>query len=109
MSYQIVTANRLEDGRVVYLNANHIWSEDVKAGTCANSEAAGVEILEKAQESAARQEIVDPYLIDVEIGKNGISPVSFREKIRAKGPTGDYAAAGLAAASQNAARQERAA
>jgi hypothetical protein len=96
MSYQIVTANRLLDGHVVYLNAAHVWSEDVKAGVCVDSDAAGAEIMEQAQESVARQEVVDPYLVDVEIGSDGIAPLSFREKIRAEGPTGDYAAAGLA-------------
>ena len=103
MSYQIVTANRLLDGHVVYLTAASAWSEDVKNSVCVDSESAGVDILEQAQAFVDRQEIIDPYLVDVEIGDEGVAPIVFRERIRAMGPTAAYATSGYDGASHDGA------
>jgi hypothetical protein len=86
MTYQIVTANRLHDGAVVYLGEDNDWTRNIESGLA--SEPAGVETLMQAAERAVQdQSIVAPYLVDVEFVGNAVRPLRFREQIRAKGPT----------------------
>lgn len=84
---QVLTANTLTDGEVVYLTANGTWSLDIDASivyTDKPSAEAGEEI---AAVSVDKEEVVDPYLFVVETDGGSISPASTREIIRAKGPT----------------------
>lgn len=86
MTHQIVTANRLHDGAVVYLAKDHDWTRNIASGFPA--EAGETENLMVAAVQAVQAQIImAPYLIDVEIGANAIHPLRFREQIRAKGPT----------------------
>lgn len=86
MTQQVLTANRLHDGAVVYLAANHDWTRNIESGLASDSE--NTEALMQAAERAVDEQIIiAPYLIDVEIEDHRISPLRFREKIRAKGPT----------------------
>ena len=80
---KIVTANRLSDGRVVYLAENSVWSADIAAARELDGETA------QAALSDARQKIrdfADVYVIDAE----NVAPAgrtAFRETIRSAGPT----------------------
>ncbi len=76
---KIVTASRLEDGRVVYWNKGK-WKEKVENSQVAESEKAAETMLAEASRSP---EAVNAYLIAVQDN----SPVAFREQIRAKGPS----------------------
>jgi len=78
-------ANRLLDGRVVYLTSNGGWDTDLTHALytqTAEDETAAV-----AQGKAAVQSnlVIDPLLIDV--APEAKTAVSIREKIRAAGPT----------------------
>ncbi len=79
-----LTANRLADGEVVFWNAGR-WVErfadaELFADDAAAAEAEGAA---KAQSTV----VVEPYLIDL-IDADGLwAPVSYRERIRALGPT----------------------
>ena len=87
MALQVLTANRLADGDVVYLADGDVWSETIRAARVARDtdEAA---LLEAAGErSVANQTIVAPYLIDVAEDGAGPTPVRYREMIRARGPS----------------------
>lgn len=75
MSLKVVTANRLRDGRVVYLAADG-WSEDIADASLLSEEEA---------RAVASPEVVEPYLIEVADGSR--RPVRRRERIRAAGPT----------------------
>lgn len=87
MSMQVLTANRLRDGRVVYLTPDGGWSLRLgDALTAAGDSAAGVLAAQGRQAVAARL-VVDPYLIAVADGGGAIRPLRFREAIRAEGPT----------------------
>jgi hypothetical protein len=88
-SSHVVIANRLGDGRVVYLAEGDAWVERISdaAVRVADSEAEAA-LLEKAGLAAeGRQEVVGPELIGVERRDGVITPLRFREVIRAAGPT----------------------
>ncbi len=85
MADRIVTANRLSDGLVVYLNGAG-WSERIEDARIAGDDASAHLLAEaEAPEQAIR--VVGPYLIEVACEGAVPRPVSHREAIRALGPT----------------------
>jgi hypothetical protein len=87
MPLQIVIANRLGDGRVVYLGAG-AWIETLSAAERAEAKTpAAAALLARAEESVKRNEIVDPYLADIVEDAAGIRLARLREHIRSLGPT----------------------
>ncbi len=87
MNLQVLTANHLAMGDVVFLDAADEWVRDVAQARLAATpdEAAALEAIGNAH--VDMNLIVEPYLIDVE-DRNGIPvPLRNRERIRAKGPT----------------------
>lgn len=83
---QIVTANRLLDGRVVYRDRAGLWGEAIAAAAVLDAEAAKAAVEAAAADVAARL-IVEPYAVDVVTGASVPVPKSMREKIRAAGPS----------------------
>jgi hypothetical protein len=84
---QMITANRLSDGRVVFLDADGAWSEDFHRGAILSDEAGKAQAVSRAQASAAANEVVDPYPIELEMRAGHLAPKALRERIRASGPT----------------------
>ena len=83
---QILTANRLKLGEVVYWNAARGWvSRFDEADILPDDKAEGV--LAAAAEWVRKQEVVALYLFDVRIESGKAVPVKIREAIRAAGPT----------------------
>jgi len=79
-----LTANRLSDGEVVFWNAG-AWRERFWEAELFDNE-----VLADAAEAVARSQttrLVDPYLIDVAAVDGGFAPISYRERLRALGPT----------------------
>lgn len=87
MTLQIVTANRLIDGIVVYRAAGGSWVENIAESALAETAEAAVALLAEGEASAARQEVVEPYLIPVAVQGGDVQPLSCRERIRATGPS----------------------
>lgn len=87
MSGQIITANRLNDGVVVFLDPQNRWVEALaQGGVWTDKDSAG-EALATAKMDEARDIVVEPYLIDV-VDRNGaVAAKHLREVIRAAGPT----------------------
>ena len=83
----MITANRLSDGVVVFQDAEGRWSEDFHKGAVIADEAAKAAALASAQDSAARNDVVDPYWIDLDSRAGHFVPKALREAIRACGPT----------------------
>jgi hypothetical protein len=81
---QIVTANRLIDGIVVFQDRAGGWSEDF-ARAAVHEDAAAA--LARASQDVAASQIVDPYAIEVELRNGHYAPKALREAIRASGPT----------------------
>jgi len=84
---QVITANRLTDGEVVWLAANGAWVESVAAAATFEAKSDLAAGLERAQAAVAARSIVDPYEIAVNVTNGALMPVRFREQIRALGPT----------------------
>ena len=87
MTPRMVTANRLGDGLVVYLDRGGGWSERIADGRVASDAAAAAALMTVAEAAAAACQVVEPYLIDVVERDGSVRPSSFRERIRAQGPT----------------------
>lgn len=79
-----VTANRLDDGAVVYLAGDESWTSDLAAAARFDDDAAKP-ALETAQTRAT--EIADAYLIDVDDKGAPAGRETLRETIRKSGPT----------------------
>jgi len=86
MALQILTANRLIDGDVVYWHAG-AWVEALGEADVLAHEAEAAAALDAANASVAGNLVVKPYLFDVRKENDAIIPVKEREIIRAMGPS----------------------
>jgi len=84
---QILTANRLADGAVVYLTAVGTWATEIGQSVVAREEKAASALLARGQNDAATAVVVGPYLIAALEGAEGPRAASLREQIRAAGPS----------------------
>ncbi len=88
-AYQVITANRLADGLVVYLRGaddSLEWCTDItKARTLETAEVEA--FLVRAGEFVDNNEVIDPYAFEV---INKFEPLTQREVTRAHGPTIRY-------------------
>lgn len=96
---QVVTANRLGDGRVVYLAPEGVWVERIDDAATAADATAAEALMAQAAPAVDACQVVEPYLIEVEVVPGGLKAKSYRELIRASGPSmwtvpGKQAAAG---------------
>ena len=83
---QIVTANDLMEGDVIYLTAGGDWARDHAAAAVAATPEAADRLLATAL--AQPEKAVGPYLAEAEHGADGRpQPVHYRETIRTLGPT----------------------
>lgn len=81
---QVLTANRLIDGEVVYLAADGAWVERLEAAQVLTSDDDGAKALATGAEAERTQLVVHAYLFDITPARK---PVKMREIIRAAGPT----------------------
>jgi sulfite reductase (NADPH) hemoprotein beta-component len=83
----VITANRLGDGVVVFLDASGAWTEDFHRAAALADGAATAEALALAERSEAANEVIGPYAIEIESRNGHFVPKALREAIRASGPT----------------------
>ena len=83
----VVTANRLTDGVVVFQTADGGWSEDFNRAAVQPDPQATAGALARAKQDEASNIVVDPYVVAVEERNGHIAPKALREAIRAAGPT----------------------
>jgi hypothetical protein len=83
---QVLTANRLASGAVVYWSTAPGWVPSLPEATPLGEDEAEA-ALAHAAEWVARREVVGPYLFDVRETAGAITPVKERELIRARGPS----------------------
>ena len=84
---QMIIANRLRDGVVVFLAPNDAWDPAIGAGTLIDNEAEATTLMAVAKRHEAECQVIDPQLIDVEVKDGTPRPTAIREAIRAFGPT----------------------
>lgn len=89
---QMIIANRLADGFVVFLGSDGTWQRSIRDGQLLDTEAAAAEALALAKRHELENIVVEPALIEVEVHEDGPRPVEIREAIRAFGPTIDAGA-----------------
>jgi hypothetical protein len=80
---QVLTANRLSDGEVVYLASDGAWVEDLHTAQVVSG-TEGDAALATGQQDERDQKVVHAYLFDITPDRR---PVKMREIIRAAGPT----------------------
>ena len=80
---QMVTANRLSDGAVVYFTAGESWSENFADGAVWPDKDSADGALNASEEAVKARLVVGPYLFDVAVTDAGPKPTSARERIRA--------------------------
>ena len=87
MAQQVVSANRLGDGLVVYLTSDNSWSEWITRSEIVNEGAEAEALLARAKQAEADRKVIDPYLIEVAEVDGEVRPTRYREFIRATGPS----------------------
>lgn len=83
---QVLTANRLRDGEVVYWADGH-WLTSLSEAEIFTTKDIAQAALEAAGQFVADRIVVNPYLFDVRHEEGRLRPVEERELIRAAGPT----------------------
>jgi hypothetical protein len=79
-----LTGNRLDDGEAIFLGENG-WAPRFADARLFDDEASA--LAAEAHAKTQQTVVVDPYLIDVIPSEGGYAPLSFRERVRALGPT----------------------
>jgi hypothetical protein len=82
----ILVANDLLDGDVVFAAADG-FTRDPRQARIATDDATADALQVFAAQAYARGQIVDPYLVDVEIHGGAPVPRHYREKLRLLGPS----------------------
>ena len=83
----VITANRLLNGDVVWLGEDNSWVERITLAKVLEGKEAVAEGLALGAAAEKKQEVVGVYEMAVTIEDGVIVPVRFRERIRAAGPT----------------------
>ena len=88
---QVITANRLRDGIVIYFQAHgdhHHWCENIRDASIFDARDVDM-MLARAAHDVRENRVVEPYAIGVSADH---TPLTQREAVRAGGPTIAYGA-----------------
>src|SRR3954470_19304316 len=86
---QMIIANRLVDGAVVFLApGGESWTTAIASGVVLEDDAEAQRLLGAVKQLEARSPVIDPQVIQVKLDDAGVlRPTEIRELIRAFGPT----------------------
>jgi Protein of unknown function (DUF2849) len=79
----VVTANRLTDGIVVYLAPDGSWTEEIDRARLADTEDETRVLEDEAAKDVKARKVVAAYPMEVALVDGAVDPLSVREKIRA--------------------------
>ncbi len=79
----VVTANRLTDGIVVYLASDGAWTEEIGRARLAETEDEVKALEAEGAKDIAARKVVAVYPMDVAVRDGTVDPLSVRERIRA--------------------------
>ena len=79
----VVTANRLTDGIVVYLASDGGWTEEIGRARLAETEDETKALEAEAAKDVAARKVVAVYPMEVAVHDGAVDPLSVRERIRA--------------------------
>jgi hypothetical protein len=83
----VIIANRLTDGVVVFQTADGSWIEDFNRAAVLPDAQATADALKRAKQDEANNIVVDTYAVEVEERNGHFAPKALREAIKAAGPT----------------------
>jgi Protein of unknown function (DUF2849) len=83
---EVITANSLADGRVVFQTTSG-WTHELGRAQILDTPELVAAALLRANADAAANRVVEPYAIEVKHGPGGLTATRLRERIRADGPT----------------------
>ncbi|HQX84002.1 MAG: DUF2849 domain-containing protein [Rhizobiales bacterium] len=84
---QVMTANRLRDGEVVFLTRSGEWNEKIDEAVLALEPQATAALEARANEDVKATLVTGSYLFDAERVGGKIRALHMRERIRTLGPT----------------------
>jgi hypothetical protein len=84
---QVIIANRLIDGLVVFFAGAGQWNTAIAQAKVIDEDGEAQQLLEVAKQDQVRCLVIDPILIQVRVENGQVRPVEIREVIRAFGPT----------------------
>jgi Protein of unknown function (DUF2849) len=84
---QVMTANRLRDGEVVFLTRAGTWNEKIDEAAMALEPQAKAALTARAAEDEKATVVTDAYLFDAERVDGRVRAIHMRERIRTLGPT----------------------
>jgi hypothetical protein len=82
---QIISANDLLEGDVVYLTAAGGWTRVLSDADLIEDKERAAVLLAGAKAQSGK--VIDPYLLDVTTGPSGVRPAHIRERLRDSGPS----------------------
>jgi hypothetical protein len=91
MTDKVLTANRLADGIAVWLDAGGAWNERLQDALVARHAEAVTSLEAIGKRDFSANLVVDVNIVEVEEVNGTLRPLRLRERIRAAGPTMDYA------------------
>ena len=91
MSHKLLTASRLRDGAVVYLDRDGGWSTRFSEGWVVDNDVDALAFVDSGRRAEAAQIVVGAYLMDVAPDGAAYRPIRMREIVRAEGPTAEPA------------------
>lgn len=86
-STHVLTAYRLSDGVVVFLDGEGGWTEALSQARVSRTPEEAAELERQGVEAKTANIVVDPYLVDVAEEDGALHPVRMRERLRLAGPT----------------------
>jgi len=87
LEISVLTANRLADGAVVFLDGAGGWVELIGAAAIARTPEETRALEARGARDAAHNLVVDPYLVEVREEPDGPTPLCMRERVRVAGPS----------------------
>jgi hypothetical protein len=83
----VLTANRLDDGIVVFLDFEGAWNESLAEAVVARDPGEARALEDRGAYDAAHNLVVEPYLVEVREDAGRLIPIRTRERIRVAGPS----------------------
>ena len=80
----VVTANRTDDGAVLYLRVDRTWTSQLAEAHLVEDETQRDALIAWGEQQ--QRDVCDPYAFEVKVVEGAIDPLSARERIRAAGP-----------------------
>jgi hypothetical protein len=83
----VLTANRLDDGIVVFLDFEGAWNESIAEALVARDPGEARALEDRGAYDAAHNLVVEPYLVEMREEAGRLVPVRIRERVRISGPS----------------------